>query len=67
MEFIKITKEEAKEMYCKCKNVYVTTNERTHWKMPAASAYGSHAPIAELFYRSIPEYEGEVEFFKAAK
>lgn len=63
--FVEITKEEAKELYCKSKNVYVSTNQRKHWKLPASSEYSSHAPEEELFYRSIPEYEGDIKFFKA--
>lgn len=63
--YIEITKEEAKKLYCKSEKVYVTTNTRTHWKLPASGEYGSHAPAEELFYRSIPEYEGDVKFFRA--
>lgn len=62
---MEITREEAKNMYCKGKNVYISTNNRTHWKLPASYEYGSHAPAEELFYRSIPQYEGKVKFYKA--
>lgn len=58
-----ITKEQAKEEYIKGTNVYVTTDKRTMWKMPASYQYASHAPASELFYRSLPKYEGTVRFF----
>ena len=61
---IEITEDEAKERYCKYLNVYVSTNERTHWKLPASYEYSSHAPVEDLFYRSIPRNEGEVKFYK---
>lgn len=63
-KYIEITEKEAKTMYCKCENVYVSTDARSLWKLPASYEYGSHAPKEELFYRSIPEYEGKVAFFK---
>lgn len=65
--FVEITKEEAKIAYCKSKRVYVSTDEREFWKLPASGEYGSHAPIEELFYRGIPMYEGNVRFFKNAE
>lgn len=65
--FVRITKEEAKELYCKSEHVYASTNERKHWKLPASYEYASHAPKEELFHRSIPECEGKVEFFKSVK
>lgn len=61
----KITREEAKNIYCKGENVYITTNSREYWKIPASYEYGSHAPAEELFNSSIPQYEGNVEFYKA--
>ena len=69
-KFVEITKEEAKDLYCKYKSVYITTsgtevwNGRTHWKLPASGEYGSHAPVEELFYRGVPHNEGTVKFFK---
>lgn len=61
---MEITKKEAKELYCNGKNVYITTINRTHWKIPASYEYGSHAPVEELFNRSVPKYEGKVKFYK---
>lgn len=58
-----ITKEEAKERYCRCKEVYLSNRERGYWKMPGMYEYSSHAPAEELFYRSIPNGEGETKFF----
>ena len=63
-KFVEITKAEAKKIYCTCGKVYVSNNVRNFWKLPASSEYSSHAPAEELFYRSIPEYEGETRFFK---
>ena len=65
-KLVEITKEEAKTVYCNHKKVYVSTDEREFWKLPASGEYGSHAPIEELFYRGIPMYEGNVRFFKIA-
>lgn len=65
--FVKITEEEAKKLYCHTENVYVSTNKREHWRLPPSYHYASHASDESLFYRSIPEYEGTVEFFKAVK
>ena len=65
--YIEITKEEAKTAYCKCENVYVSTDTRQFWKLPASYEYSSNAPKEELFYRSIPEYEGNAKFFKIGK
>ena len=63
--FIEISREDAKSKYCKCERVWVTTNAREYWKLPAIYEYGSHAPACELFHRSIPDNEGEVKFFAA--
>ena len=63
--FVEITKEKAKELYCKCEKVYVSTNERNNWKIPESREYGSHAPAEELFDSGIPKYEGEGKFFIA--
>ena len=63
MNFKSITPDTAKQLYCKSYPVYVSTNCRQYWKLPAAYEYSSHAPQEELFYRSIPEYEGEVKFY----
>jgi len=65
MSFKSITPDVAKQLYCKGYLVYVNTACRTHWRLPASYEYGSHAPAEELFYRSIPQYEGEVKFFVA--
>ena len=68
--FVEITMEEAKNLYCKCEKIYITTSGtkvwkgRTYWKIPASGEYSSHAPIEELFYRGIPNNEGNVRFFK---
>ena len=65
--FVRITEEEAKNLYCNTENVYVSTNERKLWRLPPSYYYASHSSSENLFYRSIPEYEGTVEFFKAVK
>ena len=67
MDYIEITKEEAKDIYCKNGDVYVSNKERQYWHLPPSYAYNSHAPIEELFYRSCPSNEGENRFFKEAK
>ena len=67
VKYIEITENEAKILYYGGENVYVSTNARTHWKLPASYEYASHAPKEELFYRSIPECEGKVAFFKIAE
>lgn len=64
-KFVEITKEKAKELYCKCEKVYVSTSRRSNWKIPESREYSSHAPAEELFNRGIPKYEGEVKFFIA--
>jgi len=65
--YIKITEEEAKELYCHTEYVYLSTDKREHWQMPPSYHFASHAPAEDLFYRCVPEYEGDVEFFKAVK
>lgn len=66
--FVKITEAEAKELYCHGGNyVYVSTDKRKHWQMPPSYHFASHAPAEDLFYRAFPDYEGNVEFFKAVK
>lgn len=60
-QYKEITKQEAKELYDR-EPVFVTTNKRTVWELP--TGYASHAPSEVLFYRSLPECEGEVRFFK---
>ena len=64
--YMEITREEAKEIYCKGNNVYICNDKRKYWKLPASYEYkySSHAPISELFERSIPKYEGETKFYK---
>ena len=60
---MQITREEARARYIKGQPVYATTTRRVGWKLPASGEYGSHAPIEDLFYRSIPTGEGEVLFY----
>ena len=67
VKYTEITENEAKTLYCSSEKVYVSTNARKYWKLPASYEYGSHAPKEELFYRSIPECEGKVAFFKIAE
>lgn len=62
--YMEITREEAKEIYCKGNNVYICNDKRKYWKLPVSYEYSSHAPISELFERSIPKYEGETKFYK---
>ena len=62
--YMEITREEAKEIYCKGNNVYICNDKRKYWKLPASYEYSNHAPISELFERSIPKYEGETKFYK---
>lgn len=63
--YSEITEAEAKEIYRKGGKVFVTTDRRTHWKIPASYEFGSHAPAEELFNRAIPKYEGQVKYYKA--
>ena len=63
MKYIEISMEKAKENYCKGKKIFVSNDERSYWKMPSSSEYGSHAPVETLFYQSIPMYEGNNKFF----
>lgn len=60
-----ITKEEAKQRYICSQRVYLSNERRTLWPMTPAGYYGSHAPLEELFYRTIPWGEGEAVFFKS--
>lgn len=62
--YAEITREEAKEIYCKGNNVYICNDKRKYWKLPSSYEYSSHAPISELFERSIPKYEGKTKFYK---
>lgn len=64
MKYTKISKEEAKELYYKNNDIYICSNKRKYWKLPASYEYSSHAPITELFERSDPKYEGDVKFYK---
>ena len=66
MNYIEISKEEAKKLYCYGENIYITNGKRTFWRLPSPDAYGSHAPAEQLFHRSIPFYEGDTKFYKAA-
>ena len=63
--YIEITEAEAKEIYCKGGQIYITNNRRNFWRVPCSYEYGSSAPVEVLFKRSIPEYEGETKYFKA--
>jgi hypothetical protein len=64
MKLIKITHEEAKKAYCNGYSVYITTDRRKEWRIPASYEYGSHAPAEVLFARSIPTGEGIITFYK---
>ena len=55
---IEITKEQALEEYCKGQSVYVSTNIRSEWRLPPSYFFGSHAPVEDLFYRSVRELLG---------
>ena len=63
-KYIEITETEAKKIYCKGENVYISNNKKNYWKLPASYEYGSHAPADKLFDRSIPEYEGINKFYR---
>lgn len=67
LKYTEISENEAKTLYISGEKVYVSTDSRTHWKMPASYEYSSHAPKEELFHRSIPTCEGKVAFFKIAE
>ena len=62
--YTEISKEEARNLYCKGDNVYVCNNRRKYWELPASYQYSSHAPVTELFKRNIPKYEGDTKFYK---
>lgn len=59
-----ISREEAKELYCKGDNVYICNDTRKYWKLPSSYEYGSNESAEELFNRSIPTNEGETKFYK---
>lgn len=59
--FKSITKEEAKNLYCKCRVIYVKYNNEMR-KIRESGEYGSHAPIEVLFYRSIGYYK-DLDFY----
>lgn len=63
-KYVEITEAEAKELYCKDEKVYICNDKRNYWKLPASYEYSSHAPAGDLFYRSIPKYEGNTKFYK---
>ena len=46
------------------KDIYVCTDHRNFWKLPATYEYSSHAPASELFYNGLPFNEGAIRFFK---
>ena len=62
--YTEISKEEARNLYCKGDNIYICNKRRKYWKLPASYQYSSHAPVTELFERSIPKYEGDTKFYK---
>ena len=62
--YTEITREEAKNLYCKGNSIYICNNSRKYWKLPESYEYSSHAPAEELFNRSIPTGEGETKFYK---
>ena len=61
--YTEISKEEAKELYRNSNDIYICNNRRKYWRLPASSEYSSHAPITELFERSVPKYEGNTSFY----
>ena len=63
MHYTLISAAMAKKLYCHGHYVYITTDKRSLFRLPASYEYGSHAPAEELFYRGIPAYEGEVRFY----
>lgn len=67
MDYIKITEEEAKRIYCRGGKVYISNNKRTYWKLPDSYYYFSNEPAEKLFYKSIPKYEGENNFYTISK
>lgn len=52
-EYEWITKEEAKEIYCKGGQIYTSEDGVNFPRVPSSGEYGSHASTEELFYRSI--------------
>lgn len=61
---IEISKEQTLQEYCKGQSVYISTNSRSEWRLPPSYFFGSHAPVEDLFYRSVPKTEGTVHFYK---
>lgn len=66
-KYIEITKEEAKTRYIDGEYVYISNDKRQYWRMPASYEYASHASVKELFFRGLPECEGENRFYKTEK
>lgn len=62
--FEEITAKEAFRRYCHGQSVYITTKRRKLWRIPASYEYGSHASASELFFRGVPDNEGEIQYFK---
>lgn len=62
--FEEITAQAAFRRYCHSQSVYITTARRKLWRLPASYEFGSHAPASELFFRCVPDNEGEVKYFK---
>lgn len=61
--FMSILESVALDNYIHGKPVYVSTGMRTYWKLPAAHEYSSHAPATDLFYRSLPKWEGTIYYY----
>lgn len=62
-EHKEITEAEAKEIYCKGGQIYITNDKREFWRVPCSGEYGSHETTEQLYYRSIPKGEGQNRYF----
>ena len=62
-EYTEITEAEAKEIYCKGEQIYITNDKREFWRVPCSVEYGSHESTEQLYYRSIPKREGQNRYF----
>ena len=61
--YLPIFEDHAMSRYIHGMDVYVSTDIRHFWKLPAPHEYGSHAPASELFYRSLPKCEGKIYYY----
>ena len=52
-----VSKEEAKDAYCKCKRIWID-GKYGHVQLTPSGHYGSYAPAWELFYRSVEQSGG---------